>query len=362
MLSARGRRRWVGVAVLLLATACGLDESGVTSEGNPEGDAGADGTTLGDGSSDGTLADTSGDDGGRTETGADGAGDDGGTAGDAPPDTTIDAGPCPGADAASCPAPPVGWAFVGYAPNRASACGAGLVTADRVESPSGGACTCTSCSISQPPDCTRGSIAFGADDQNGGNCTQATGTFANTPAGSCEMLGTSVTLKHFLGTPPAPQGGTCAATLTTDKSSLTATSVRLCEANGAEPACVGALCAASTECVMQAGDLACPGGTPYVTKHLVGDAPDLACSACGCGPTGIAAACTGTMSFFTDPSCTTGEKQAAVDGQCHGIASGAYSSHKYAGTLDPNVTPSCTGAVSTATRTVTGDVATVCCR
>jgi hypothetical protein len=122
-------------------------------------------------------------------------------------------------------------------------------------------------------------------------------------------------------------------------------------------------------CVYQRGDLACPAG-PYREKsvYFTNVQDSRACSACECSsPTGTS--CTGSMSLYTDQSCSVDETTLTNVLECSALApdptppSPPYMSLRSVRyTATANAAGSCTSKPSTPIGNVTlTDPITVCC-
>jgi hypothetical protein len=267
-----------------------------------------------------------------------------------------DAGPC---NAGSCGLTvPAGFRVVGFADSRKDACPQGATTLDLVADPiaADGACTCA-CNVTTQPDCTKGGIARGYDFYTSTAACNSSGYALTANGGACGTFGGS-TLQlgtHVSSTPPPPTGGACSYDAKGDASKVKAKEVRLCDA---PPSCAGSLCSAGRVCVAQDGDVACP--KEFATKTLVG-APKVACEACGACT--LEAACTGTLSLFSDGACAQGQLDLPADGQCAARPSAAngklYSSYSYKGTVKA---AGCAGTAPASKATVGLEKpTTVCC-
>jgi hypothetical protein len=209
------------------------------------------------------------------------------------------------------------------------ACPGNWTSNDVVTNPvaSDGACTCE-CNVTQDPDCGTGQIFRYLDNYSTATCNTPATTFVGN-SGGCTQTSLYLNYAHY-------------------------------EVNAPPASCVGAICDGGAVCVASDGDVDCPAGFP--TKTLVGGSATATCGACGatCLATGT---CSGTLSFFTDQQCTTGQVDFAADGQCKAnVASTTtpYYSYSYAGKL---VSSACAGQPPTSTATASLDKpVTVCCK
>jgi len=116
-------------------------------------------------------------------------------------------------------------------------------------------------------------------------------------------------------------------------------------------------------CVLQTGDVSCPGGFP--TKHVYysGLKDTRTCSACGCGAPG-AATCTVQTTAYPTSDCTGAiSVDIPNDGACLGANNATVNSFKTTGTTVN--TPTCPTTGGAPTGSVTADTTTattVCCR
>ena len=177
----------------------------------------------------------------------------------------------------------------------------------------GGACEC-SCSMTSAPDCDAGVIAtFSNASCLGGtspSCTDAAaaqGACITSPACSAGSL--FVSLGGVV-----PSGGTCTAAQPTLPTPTWLEVGQACSLDGGPtrgPCLAGQLCAPApplgfedTLCILQAGDLPCPGGTPYTKPHVYfADFDDKRNCPCSCGsPEG--GACQSSIQIYDAGGCT----------------------------------------------------------
>jgi hypothetical protein len=255
--------------------------------------------------------------------GAGGTGGEGGGAGAAPA--------CP----EQCPdAVPSGWVRVGYAQDQSAPCPSGFldvdITTDAVLQAD--ACTCGDCLVTTEPSCDAGAIKTYDTHPGFGACKQIGPTFANSPAGQCAKIfpngepasaGTS-----FEGAPPPPVGGACSRAASLDTSKVQWTEGRICLPM--ETMCDSEVCAGIapfSECVLADGDQQCPAA--FSTRYVIGTNASIKCEACGCT---LKSTCEGTLTLYTDMTCTAGGLDLPVTGSCESVSSpDTYFTYKYKG-------------------------------
>jgi hypothetical protein len=293
-----------------------------------------------------------------------------GTSSDGGPATGSTPSPCANS-AAGCVAVPAGWTLVAFAPSQASSCPTGFDTSpsqDVVEGPSAAnACSCGTCSVSQPPTCAAGSIAVSYDSVAVGVCDKPANPspLGNSPAGSC---GTDLFQGDYSSyvieyTAPPPSGGTCTAPGVQTASAVTyASKDRLCVPDSANAAgCDGGTCHPDVSgpyeaCIAAPGDVACPAG-PLSVQHEVGTSAAVACPACACS---VTANCSGTLTLYTDTACKKAP-YAISTGVCVGISSAStYHAYQYTAGSPTNI--ACQAGAPSAAQSVTlAGPQTVCC-
>lgn len=299
----------VAMAVAASIAGCGLSTVGlapVDAAGAGEGGAGvgeADASPTRDGSVAG--------DGGGPSLGGD-------AGGGLTPDAKSDA-PSSGDGGATTPcvsALPAGWGVVAYEAARA-ACPAGYGGHDAYSgaAAAAGACACD-CQITTSPNCTKGMVATSYGG-GGGTCPMQ-GEVLTVDGSSCTALTQSGNLtQYFASQPVALSGGACSGTATGDPSQVTKQGVRYCDVPpaSAESVCEGMAPASFAACIVSAGDVGCPTGSPFTNKTLVADDEMLTCSACTtCAVSGT---CNSPkIAFFSDGACTQQVVQLASDGTC----------------------------------------------
>ncbi len=272
-------------------------------------------------------------------------------------DSGIETGPIPdGSNCGACGAPaPPGFHYVRYAEDRNGACPSGTTTIDVVSNLSDSVackCTCTA----NTPDCSLGNLTRSSDfDPNNATCNQ-TGTTLTASAPNCTPFN-NFTIQlgnHIKVNPPVIQG-TCTTEAKPDLSGIKATQGRVCDA----PAeCSGIVCGGPKKCIAQQGDVACPAG--FGNKTLVGTGANAKCEACPDCKADVQ--CTGTLSFFTNQQCTTGQIDMTADSQCvnRPVNSGGvgYVAYKYKGSVK---SATCTPTGDTKGATVLEGQTTICC-
>lgn len=286
---------------------------------------------------------------------------------------TVGDGSC-GTDSSACVDVPSGWTLVAFASAQSSACPAGFTgkSTDLVEGPTtgAGACGCGACTVTSPPTCNSGSVPVHYDNitSGAGTCslvaTPGTGPLMNS-AGSC---GTDLYQGSYGGfdvsyASPPPAGGACTAPGVASGGGVTyAAQDRACSADGSLASCNGSLCSPSIAspfkaCIMATGAAPCPTG-PMSVRHAVGTSASLTCADCSCS---IAADCSGTVTLYTDSSCTKGPYAVPADGSCNPIykQKASYNSYIYAGGSPRSVV--CSASIPAAPSVALVNPATICC-
>ena len=279
------------------------------------------------------------------------------------------------ADVISEPGPPVpcstdasactsglaaGWSPIAFASSRATACPSNFAPGDVVSNPQAqaGACACD-CTPGAAPSCAIGNLTgtTGATNQcNGGN-----NSFNITTDGQCYDWGGlfSVALYHEwnkLGLTP----GTCTSAATLDSNKVSVTDARAC---APPPECVEDVCGGSapagfSSCIVHGNDVVCPAG-PFTARTVVADSVQFACGACaGCTNSGTSCG-TATVDYYANANCTGSLATDNVDGSCDLTGTVASASHiKYSAAV---IGAACKPGTSTATPTPT-NLRTICCR
>ena len=280
--------RWVVLLASLATAGCGLDKEGLGP------------WDLGDG--------------GRATAEGGGAVVDSGSigwSGDGPQMPALDA--APGTCVASIPQ---GWSLVAYEPSQVS-CPAGYTASyDALANPqaAAGACTCT-CSMTSQPTCDDGTLHI-----NWGSSSTCPSSILplGVGGGGCTQMQPGGPAANAISIPPLSlSGGACSGFAVGDVSKVTTTEVRYCVVPGAsaEGVCGGAAPSGFSACIASPGDVACPSGSPFGNRTVIGDAQILVCSACtSCAVQGD---CTGsTVKFFGDYLCTAYVGSITADGTC----------------------------------------------
>lgn len=336
---------WVALASAVAAAGCGLELGGLSISAAPADDGGhatVDGSPGDDGPIGPPIGEGAGDDGGVNEAAA----KDGGLSKD-------------GSAGACVAAIPQGWALVAYETAR-NACPAGYGAGhdEYTGATAGaGACTCTC----QPTGakCTSGTIATWWG--NGGGACGNAGQSVTVAGSSCEPLGAGGTLAQYYASQAAPfAAGTCTGTPQSNPGQVTKQGVRYCGVppTGADAVCAGMAPAGFAACIVSAGDVACPAGSPFLKKTLVADDETLACSACTtCTETG---SCSNPkITLFADSSCTQKVVQLASDGSC--VPTNANNQYVGAAEYSAEVQATCSASGSTPRFSPVGPH-TLCCR
>jgi hypothetical protein len=362
-----GRLRAAGLGALCLLAGCTLPLAGRGAPGDDGASAAADDFDAASSSADATV----GDDAAPSEPGPHpDAGDPGAPVSDGGPPTGSTNNPC-AKSAAGCVAVPAGWTLVAFSPSQASSCPTGFdatPSQDVVEGPTpASACTCGACSVSQPPSCAAGSIAVNYDSTTVGACDKKANPspLGNSPAGSC---GTDLFVGDYSSyvieyVAPPPSGGACTAHgVPTTSAVMYASRDRVCLPDSAKAAscdggtCHPALSSPYAACIAAPGDVACPAG-PLSVQHKVGTSASVSCGDCSCS---VTAACSGTLTLYTDTGCTKGP-YAISTGVCVGISSAAtYRAYEYTAGSPTNI--ACQAGAPSAAQSVTlAGPQTICC-
>jgi hypothetical protein len=193
----------------------------------------------------------------------------------------------------------------------------------------------------------------------------------NTPAGSCatDVYQGNYNTYDIKYVPPAATGGACTSPGTGSGSVSYAAHDRACTpVSAASAGCVGDACVPSLSgayqaCIMQAGRHSCPAG-PLGVQHVVGSGASFTCSDCGCS---VTAQCTGSVTLYTNSTCTKNALAVPADGNCHNIKAlnggmtytTAVAAYTYTGGT-PSMQCAPTGS-STAQNVSLASASTVCC-
>ncbi len=302
--------------------------------------------------------------------GADGQGGDAGPADGAP---DVDPGPVPDCPPGSCVAPPpAGWTgpFQIYDGNPANvpACPArspvvALAANADMNAPPAAQCSACSCGGATAATCGKALIGPG--------CTACPTQTAPALYG-CYYPGTVITCggsaaTDALITPAAADGGSCppdGGVATRPPVTWQRAQIACMNGNVSTSGCDGGRRCVPTPaspfesalCVMQDGDVGCPGA-PYSSKRVVqkGTADTRGCSACTCGPaTGIA--CPTTVTPYGDTNCMSATGAPIAAPTCQSLSPALFIS------VGAPIGGSCTPSGVAPAGTVTPSMpVTVCC-
>ena len=266
---------------------------------------------------------------------------------------------------------PAGWALTSVAPANVGSCPAGYDTPTTLASPPGSAsatCDCT-CGATLSNPCTKGQLTI----KSGSSCTNE--TIVSNVTGGCDALGTTLAGPHksILGNVLKAVTVPCGVTLS--KPGQVPSGVDLTcapQASSAGGCAGGQACLPKVPsgqvCVQATGNIACPGGSPFTVKHLVGSPGDVSdqrnCGACSCASN--ATTCSNaTFTAYTD-ACANNAVSASLDGGCGSADNNASFQNDthfiYAAT--PNVT-TCTASSGTTPLSggfVPNSPITICCQ
>jgi hypothetical protein len=365
-----------GAAIAFSVAGCGLEKAGLQAI-----------ATTGEDGGQTTLPPPTLDDAGSGVGGGDGNGDSGSTA---PTDAgvardagaVLDTGVAPESDSAPPDEPdarvpppppndaaptdpcvdavPSGWSVVAYEQAQ-DACPASLGNAHDEytgATSAAGACTCE-CQVTTPPTCTMGTVA---------TAYGTTGTTCPTPGESFTVNGSTCTalpaagglVLNFQASPVPLSGGACSGTAQSNTGDVTKDGVRYCDvpAASAEAVCEGTAPAGFAACIVSAGDVPCPNGSPFTTKTSVADDEVLACSACT--TCAVGGTCTNPLvTFYSDAMCATQVAQLVADNVC--AASNAATKPVVSVEYTAQTNATCLASGSTASFTPQGP-RTLCCR
>ena len=336
-----------GVA-LVAAAACGLDTSGsglFPDDGGSSGDGGASGggsgsasggsSGSGSGGSSGAASGSSSGSGSGSSSGSS-SGSDGGGDGNT--------GPCQS-----------GWTLVlgvsggGGCPSGYPEAYMGLTNPQA----QAGACTC-SCSITQQPSCTTGTVNWGYGMQ-APLCLTPSPVNSN---GKCQPSNATLASAQFVA-PLAPTGGACTGQAVGDPSKVQTTQVRACSVPASDEAsvCAGGAPGGSAACILAQGDVPCPQGSPFQIRSVIGDTETLVCSACG--SCGVSATCTGAeLDIYSDMGCANMMTSITANSTCVNVQGGPMKAFWYKAQV---TSPACK-ATGTAASFQTTNAQTLCCR
>jgi hypothetical protein len=278
---------------------------------------GAGGAGVGGASSVGGAA-ASGGAGGQPSTGGAGGGAGGATStGGAGPGGAGGAGPCGAVKTPCKDVVPAGFTRVALPKKAGTKCGPGLDEETLQEwSFDASACACAAASVSVQ-GCLGGSgdvSTYYDDSFPTGSCGWS--GYSRNADGNCHDTGYQLYFHdHFAAEGPSPGAASCTAAGAIDPAHGKSAPIRLCEPT--VPSCDDAACAGGelAACVEAAGDVPCPAGGPYVTRHVVAaNAAVPACPACACAAS--EPSCGATMTYAVNPGCTGASVTFAADGSC----------------------------------------------
>lgn len=346
-------RRWRACSLLLVCAAlpsCSLvDLSSLTGASASDAGDATDETTgeVTDGHADGTVdaADAALD-------ATDAAANTTDASGDAVVDALGDVGVIPDVAVPTCDGAcgaPTGFAPVLFALDQSTGCPSGTTTLNGAADPSiGGACACD-CTVTQPPSCLPAVLTHDIGD-TAGACSSVS-PFVPDVDGGCYDAG-NIGLHAYWSIPPpsVTSQGTCSSKPASDPSAIMATASRLCLDSTCQATCNTT--AGFKTCLMASGNVPCPGG--YTTHHVGNVTVSCGtCSACSVG-----GSCGGTVSIYSDESCTSTLGTVPVDGTCAPTGgSGTIGSLKYTPAI---VGQTCTPGTTTGTVSLQQEL-TVCC-
>jgi hypothetical protein len=273
--------------------------------------------------------------------------------------------------------PSGGWVLVASETSQADACPTGFAThgpTDAIEQPNVGAnaCGCATCSVTTQPSCTGVPVSidydgFGCPQTPACGCTGNPSQNANTHAGTCntDLYTGPVTGLDLKFTPGAPAAGACTAASTENPQNVTyGGHDRLCVQDSATSGnCVGNQCtpdlaAPYKACIALPGHQSC--AAPFTVLHDLGSGADYTCGACGC-TTSTTSKCDGTMTYYTDNTCSSGAKTFDADGtSCASAGTGMYGGYIFTGVLGAGTT-SCSATAGAPANVTLANELTVCC-
>jgi hypothetical protein len=218
---------------------------------------------------------------------------------------------CDGSPGACVGGLPAGFELVLFATDRVTPCPAAFTQHDVVADPvaGAGACDC-SCTVAAEASCTVGRMSTWHSTDT--SCLQP-GVFLDLNGSGCTVLNGN--FSDYFSATPLPADVPCNASAVVNSANVTSTALRLCDVPSTcqEEVCGGGgVPAGLSACIASDGDVACPAG--WDAKTLVGDSPDVSCTACTC--TGSGSCTDGNMSFFSDNACSTPLIEFTIDDSC----------------------------------------------
>jgi len=216
-----------------------------------------------------------------------------------------------------------------------------------------GACTC-SCSITKQPSCTNGNVNWDYGT-NAPLCFSPSNVNSN---GTCQPLNGSLQAAQFVAPLPA-SGGTCTGQAVGDPTKVQTTQIRTCAVPASDEGsvCAGVAPVGSAACILAAGDVPCPQGSPFQNRSVIADTETLVCSTCG--TCSVSANCTGaSLDIYSDMNCMTMMTSIPANSQCISVQTGNMKAYWYKATVD---SPACK-ATGTAASFQSTNPQTLCCR
>lgn len=217
---------------------------------------------------------------------------------------------------------PAGWTLTTVVPGAADLCPAGFDAPLHVAPPPTSAspsCDCA-CGATASNPCTQGQLTV----KTGASCT--TESITSTVTGGCDALGMTLVGPHksLSAAPLKPAPVACGVTVT-----LPAAVPPSVETVCGPPASSAGGCDSGQTCfpklppgelcIRATGDMACPAGSPFTVRQVVGAPGDVidqrTCSACDC--TSNASKCNNaTFTAYVDAVCTLMPVSIPITGAC----------------------------------------------
>jgi hypothetical protein len=249
---------------------------------------------------------------------------------------------------------PPGWTLTTVVPDAAAVCPAGFASAVHVAAAptsASAACDC-SCGAAASNPCTQGQLTI----KSGSGCTLE--TITSTVTGGCDAFGVTLVGPHKSLNASPLKAVSVACAVTVNKPASVPSSVEtICGA----PASSGGGCAGGQTCfpkvapgelcIQASGDMACPPGSPFTARQVVGAPGDVidqrTCGACTC--TSSASICSNaTLTAYSDGNCVVNPVSAVIDGTCGAAGNNATFQHAthFIYQATPNTT-TCTPSTTT---------------
>jgi hypothetical protein len=231
-------------------------------------------------------------------------------------------------------APPQGWEYVVYMPDRSAPCPSGFDAVDGLTDHAGAACACAATCTASGADCSTGTIKNHRHDSRSepanAACDNSTSDIAIPSATYCHEFSPAAPFQvgHIRSDPPpAKSNGRCSyAGIATGTTSASA--VRVCHPRDAGTD--------ATACIERPGTLDCPSEGAFSVRHVVADGARVRCADCGCALEAVS--CTGFHSYFAESGCKGDSDDVVVDGGCNAMkregAIEGYRSWRYTGVPD----------------------------